>query len=480
MVTAWALSWPIPSGQLSAYQDGSAPVGARPEPLRASGMPPPGAGRTLVLPGLVNAHDHARPRASAFGAVEMPLETWILRNAVCTPPDAYAQAGAAMARSARAGIAAMMIHYTKPSGRLGMVDEAREIARAAKDVGIRIAFAPAVRDVNPIVYGDAAPVLGAMTPPARAVVESLFLRQPPTPAGYVAMIEEIADAIAGPTVDVQFGPAGVQWCSPPMLEAIAEASARTGRRIHMHLLETLHQRVWADRVHPEGIVAFLDRIGLLSDRLTLAHCVHARPDELDLIAGRGVRIVTNFSSNLHLRSGIAPIQDAVQRGCRVGVGIDGLALDEDDDAVREYRLVRLAHGGLGFEATWTPGSFLETTIAAGRAAVGAPGPGVLEPGAPADLTVLDLDRLDGNAYVPVDPLAMLFARGNAGHVREVYVAGRRIVAGGMVTGIDTAALEARLAHGYRTSMQDLGGFAAAWPEFSAAAEGWFRWNCGCA
>ncbi|MEJ1160458.1 amidohydrolase family protein [Prosthecomicrobium sp. N25] len=445
----------------------------------ASAAPPPGAGRTLVLPGLVNAHDHARPRASAFGAVEMPLETWILRNALCAPPEAYAQAAAAMARSARAGIAAMMIHYTKPSGRLGPVDEAREIARAAGDVGIRIAFAPAVRDVNPIVYGDAAQVLGALEPPARAVVEALFVRQPPTPAEYVATVEEIAAAMAGPTVDVQFGPAGVQWCSPAMLEAIAQSSARTGRRIHMHLLETVHQRAWADRAHPEGIVAFLDRIGLLSDRLTLAHCVHARPDELDLIAERGVRIVTNFSSNLHLRSGIGPIREAVRRGCRVGVGLDGLAFDEDDDAVREYRLVRLAHGGHGFDATWTPGGFLEAIVATGRSAVGAPGPGVLEPGAPADFVVLDLDRLDGHAYVPVDPLAMLFARGNAGHVREVYVAGRRIVAGGTVTGVDAAGLEARLMDGYRASVRGLGGFAAAWPDLSAAAEGWFRSHCGC-
>jgi len=38
----------------------------------------------------------------------------------------------------------------------------------------------------------------------------------------------------------------VQWCSDGMLEAIADASSRTGRRIHMHFLETRNQRVWAD------------------------------------------------------------------------------------------------------------------------------------------------------------------------------------------------------------------------------------------
>ena len=74
-------------------------------------------------------------------------------------PTPYLAAASAMARSARAGCGAMMIHYTRPSGTLPLVEEAKEIARAASDVGIRIAFALAVRDQNPVVYGDSEPVL---------------------------------------------------------------------------------------------------------------------------------------------------------------------------------------------------------------------------------------------------------------------------------------------------------------------------------
>ena len=54
--------------------------------------------RRLLLPALVNAHDHARPTASSFGALNMPLETWILRSALGTPPDPYLQAAASLAR----------------------------------------------------------------------------------------------------------------------------------------------------------------------------------------------------------------------------------------------------------------------------------------------------------------------------------------------------------------------------------------------
>ena len=126
----------------------------------------------------------------------------------------------------------------------------------------------------------------------------------------------------------------------------------------MHLLETIYQRAWADEHFPDGIVRYLRDIGFLSDRLTLAHCIHARPDEIEMIAASGTRIVTNFSSNMHLRSGLAPIAAAHQCGCAIAVGVDGLALDEDDDVLREMRLVQMFHGGLGFKRTWTPAGIL--------------------------------------------------------------------------------------------------------------------------
>ena len=119
----------------------------------------------------------------------------------------------------------------------------------------------------------------------------------------------MADAAASPTFDVQYGPQAVQWCTHDMLEAIAEGSRRTGRRIHMHLLETSTQRAWLDASYPDGIVLFLDEIGFLSPRLTLAHCTWARPDELELLAERGVTIAVNTSSNLSLSSGVSTALD---------------------------------------------------------------------------------------------------------------------------------------------------------------------------
>src|ERR1700681_4547587 len=249
----------------------------------SEGASPATGPRSLVLPAFVNAHDHARPTASSFGAIGMPLESWILRSALGTPVDPYLTAASALARSARAGCAAMMVHYTRPSGTMPLVDEARAIARAASDVGIRIAFALAVRDQNPIVYGDSEPVLSSLSAQDRKTVEELFVKPAMSPRDTIELTDAIASAISGPKIDVQLGPAGVQWCSRPLLEAIAENSARTGRRVHMHLLETIYQRAYADEHFPGGVVNYLRDIGLLTKRLTLAHCIHARPDEREPI-----------------------------------------------------------------------------------------------------------------------------------------------------------------------------------------------------
>ena len=68
----------------------------------SAGAQPPTDPRSLVLPAFVNAHDHARPTASSFGALGMPLESWILRSALGTPAARMPQvAGEAIKTRAR-------------------------------------------------------------------------------------------------------------------------------------------------------------------------------------------------------------------------------------------------------------------------------------------------------------------------------------------------------------------------------------------
>ncbi|KZD20475.1 amidohydrolase family protein [Tardiphaga robiniae] len=434
---------------------------------------------SLVMPAFVNAHDHARLAGAAIGSCDLPLETVLPRSGFGAPPDPYLGAAAALARSARAGCGAMMVHYTRPSGTMSLIDEAKEIARAARDVGIRMAFAFAVRDKNPIVYGDSEGVLSALKPADRQTIESLFVRRTMQPRDYIELTETVSAEIASPLIDVQFGPAGVQWCSRPMLEAIAERSATTGRQVHMHLLETPYQRKWADQEFPGGIVHYLRDIGLLSERLTVAHCIYAHPGELELLAQSGVRIVTNFGSNLHTYTGLGPIAAAHKCGCGIAVGVDGRAVDEDGDIIREMRIVQMIHGGTGFDRTWSREEFLSLTIKNGRRAVGAPGVGVLTPGSPADFVTLDMERLERDVLIPSDPIQLLFARGNTSFVKDVTVAGQTIVSDGILTGIDLPAVEQEFREKYRAANAGYSQHWTSWGPFEKAVREWYKGHVSC-
>ncbi len=426
--------------------------------------------RRLALPALANAHDHARTfRSATLGAFDQPLESWLPFLGVLPGVDPYLCAATSFARSVRHGVTSLMVHYTRVQGGRKYVDEALAVARAARDVGLHIGFAVAMRDRNGIGLCDDATMLAALRPSLRNSVSQRLTVRPQLPADHMAQVDELAQALAADAslaahVTLQYGPSGVQWCSTALLQAVAAASHDSGRPVHMHLLETRYQRDWADHAHPQGIVKYLDEIGLLSARLTLAHCAWARPDELALLAERGVTIAVNTSSNLGLKSGIAPVPEMLRQGCRVAMGLDGMAFNEDDDALHEMRLAYALHRGWGFDTTVSRAQLWAFAAQYGRRSVrGAqadtvPG-GVIVPGAASDLLVLDWDQLDDDPlFADVDPLELLLARGRGVHIDQVIAGGRTVVMGGRVVGIDESGLKAELLARVRAGLAAEPGF----------------------
>ncbi|MGQ0654837.1 MAG: amidohydrolase family protein [Betaproteobacteria bacterium] len=402
-----------------------------------------GAG-LLAMPALANAHDHARAvKPVALGAVDLPLELWLAAITGAPRVDPYIIAAVSLARSALGGQGSVMVHYMRPQGGMSLVDEAREVARAARDVGVRTAFAVPLRDRNWIAYGDDERTLQLLPEQDRNPVRQRLAPQSLPAREQVALVDEIARAVDADLVNVQFGPAGVQWCSEELLQAIAERSAATGRRIHMHLLETRYQRAWADKAHPHGLLRHLDQIGLLSPRLSVAHAVWARPDELELLAARGVTVSVQNSSNLGVRSGIAPVRDMLRAGVRIAIGLDGIGLDDDDDALREVRLAYFLHQGIGFEEVLDAGTLLHAACDTGRRAItGIDEPATIESGRLADILVLDYAALVRDVIAEsVEELSIVLARATKRHIKALYVGGRRVAADGKATGVDLPALE---------------------------------------
>jgi cytosine/adenosine deaminase-related metal-dependent hydrolase len=460
------------------------PVGIAVDGARIARVAPhPGSAPSLLaMPVMCNAHDHARAaRSSSIGAGGKPLETWLHYLAMFPAVDPYLAAAVSLSRSALGGQGVVMVHYNRVQGLTDYVTEAQAVAKAARDVGVRVGFAVGLRDRNPLVYGPSEPILEALPTDAAAEIRARFLRPMLPVTEQLALVEAAVAAVDHPDFNGQYGPTGVQWCSDELLRAIAEASARTGRRIHMHCLETRYQRDWADREFPDGMIRYLDVIGFLSPRLTLAHCTYARPDELELLAERGVTISVNTSSNLGIRSGIAPLAEMKRRGCRVAFGIDGLALDEDDDALREMRLTHLLHGGWGFDVDVSRADVLTSAWRNGRLSVlNRDDGGKLASGEPADVLLLDWSRVDNDRLkADLDPRDLLFARATADDIEEVIVGGRTIVRSGHVLGIDYPALLQDLLARFRAGMSANAALGAALPALEKAIATHFAGDTPC-
>jgi len=409
----------------------------------------------LAMPALANAHDHARAvKPIALGAFELPLEIWLAAITGAPRLDPYLVGALAFGKSALGGAASVMCHLTRPQGGMSLVDEAREMARAAHDVGVRIAFAPALRDRNLIALGDDDRTLQLIDEKDRAIVRERLAPKVLPPKEQVALVEEIAAAVTSPLVNVQYGPAAVHWCSHPLLELIAERSAATGLRVHMHLLETRYQREWADREYPQGVVRFLDSIGFLSPRLSVAHAVWARPEELELLVERGVTISVNNTSNLALRSGVPPLAGMLRAKVRVAIGQDGTGIDDDDDALRELRLAWFLHGGTGLDERADAATLMHAACDTGRRSVtGIDEPAAIEPGRLADIMVLDHAAYTKDVIADsAEELPLLLSRATSRHIKALYVAGRQVVADGRLSKIDLAAMEAEMIRALRAGM----------------------------
>ena len=400
----------------------------------------------LLMPPLVNGHDHIRGiRPAALGGFDLPLELWLTHMTNIPKVDPYLVAAAALGRQALGGFGAIMVHYTRPRNRNDVAGELEVVAKAANDIGIRIAVAVAMRDINPIGYGPNEEILSGLSPADQELIADKLLATPPSVDEQIRLVEEVAERIEGPLVAVQYGPYGMEWCSRPLLVAIAERSAATGRRVHMHVLESQTQREYLDHAYPQGPIHYLDDIGMLSPRLSVAHAVWIRPDEMDLLAERGVTVAVNACSNLSLRSGIAPVVEMHRRGVPLAMGMDGFSFDDDDDAFRELRLNYLLHRGSGMKEGLPVSALLHMASYGGRHSVaGIPAAAGVVSQSIADLMVLDYAALASDVAVDADEAHIVARRATSRALKQLFVAGRLVANEGRLVSLDLPEVLAEL------------------------------------
>ena len=188
----------------------------------------------------------------------------------------------------------------------------------------------------------------------------------------------------------------------PLLKKAKAVAHEMGLTIHVHVSETKFD--YDGSMERRGLTppAYLESLGLLEEPVIAAHCVWLTDEDIELFARRGVSIVHNPVSNLKLASGVAPIHKMLQKGCRVALGTDGVASNNNLNLWEEMKLMPILQKGTLLDPTViSPAQVLAAATTAGAKAMGYDDLGLLKAGYLADLILIHLKRPN---LVPVHDL----------------------------------------------------------------------------
>jgi 5-methylthioadenosine/S-adenosylhomocysteine deaminase len=187
--------------------------------------------------------------------------------------------------------------------------------------------------------------------------------------------------------------------------------------------------------------------GILTERTVVAHCVWLDDREIQLLAQTGASVAHCPCSNMKLSSGPARIGAMQAAGVVIGLGSDGEKENNNLDLVEEMKFASLLQKVSTLDPTsGDPWEVLAMATIDGARALGLDDvTGSLVPGKRADVITVALDGLHTTPVLhgsDFNVAAHLVFSASGRDVRDVWVDGRRLVAGGTPTSFDVASVRA--------------------------------------
>ncbi len=179
--------------------------------------------------------------------------------------------------------------------------------------------------------------------------------------------------------------------TPKLMRKVARIAKEQKLTIHVHVSET--KMDYDECLQRRGCTppAYLEQMGILDSPVVAAHCVWMTDEDIRLFAERGVTIAHNPVSNLKLASGIAPIGKMLDAGCRVALGTDGVASNNNLNLWEELKLMPLLQKGVMLKPSVVSSmQALRSATLTGAEAMGYDRLGLLEAGYLADLILVDV------------------------------------------------------------------------------------------
>lgn len=270
-----------------------------------------GGGELALIPPFYNLHSHAAMTLLRGYADDMELFTWLQKyiwpaEALLTHEDVYWGTKLALLEMIRSGTVFVNDMYWHQTASLDAVEE----------MGLRAAIGYMFICV-----------------PGGGVLESNRKAN--------AELKERA-ASRSSRVHLTYAPHAIYTVNAKALLEIAEEAKQNQAVLHIHAAETLREVQECQAQHGMTPVAYLDSLGLLGPATVLAHCTHLTDEDLAIISERKAVIAHNPVSNMKLCSGLFRFQSALESGCRIGIGTDGCASNNNLSMLEEMKFAALS------------------------------------------------------------------------------------------------------------------------------------------
>lgn len=228
-------------------------------------------------------------------------------------------------------------------------------------------------------------------------------------------------------------------CPEAMIGRAAGMARDEGALLQFHLCESRYEGDWARAHLGCSPVDVYGRAGALGPSTLAAQCVKLTAEEIAVLAAHGVQAAHPPISNCEVGGGIAPMPDLIAAGMTPGLGTDGYVNDMFQ-VMREACLIHKA--ARETTATMPAPTVLRMATEWGAAAMGLAGTGTLRPGQAADMVAYADDQ--PTPVTAGNILDQLVVFGDSHRVRDVWVAGQRLMRHGELTTIDEERARARM------------------------------------
>lgn len=350
----------------------------------------------IIMPGMINTHNHL-PMIAFRGLGEegiknrlfayfFPLEGEKLNRDLIYKATVHGSID--MALSGVTTYADMYYHMD-------------EMAKATKEVGIRGVLGETV-----IKF----PVVDAKTPYG----------------GIEYAINFIEEYKNDDLIIPAFGPHAPYTVSKEKMQEIENLSKKYNIPIMIHVGEFDDEDKRLN-LKNKSVIEYMDSIGVLNNRVLLAHAIHLNEKDLDIIKKREVSIAYNPMANAKGATGIARAYEMLNKNIKVGLGTDGPMSSNQVDLFRTLSyassMQRLKYND---RTIMTPDIVVKMATIGGAQALNLDKKiGSIEPGKLADIVIIETKS--PNMMPNYDPFATLVFQANPSNVDTTIVNGKIIV-----------------------------------------------------